>query len=210
MCCWTSFAALAGGCSPHRPSISLSIETVWLASRASIARTARCLAARSATGRSATLASTGPSTRISIGLTATLRLADCAPQGQLPAANRRATAGLPARRRVVTTTDRTTKEVVMPHTTRHLALAAAATALLALAPSAPAAQRAPHPRPFNHPSAVAAQPGPLTGTHAQTPSDINRAGDANVGAYTPGAIPAVSYPSDGAYTPGAIPAVSYP
>ena len=51
---------------------------------------------------------------------------------------------------------------------------------------------------------------PLTGTHAQTPSDINGAGDANFGAYTPGAIPAVSYPSGGAYTPGAIPAVSYP
>jgi hypothetical protein len=98
----------------------------------------------------------------------------------------------------------------MPHTTRHLALAAVATALLALAPSALAADPAPQPGPPNYSSAVAAQPGPLTGTHAQTPSDINRAGDANFGAYTPGAIPAVSYPSDGAYTPGAIPAVSYP
>ena len=77
----------------------------------------------------------------------------------------------------------------MSHTSRRRALAAAATALLALAPSA-----------------VAAQPG----THALTPSDVNRAYDANVGAYTPGSIPAVSYPSGGAYTPGAIPAVSYP
>ena len=98
----------------------------------------------------------------------------------------------------------------MSHTSRRRALAAAATALLALAPSALAADRAPQPRPANHPGAVAAQPGARTGTHAQTPSDINRAGDANFGAYTPGAIPAVSYPSDGAYTPGAIPAVSYP
>jgi hypothetical protein len=98
----------------------------------------------------------------------------------------------------------------MSHTTRRRALAAAATALLALAPSALAAHRAPQPGPPNYPHAVAAQPGPLTGTHAQTPSDINRAADANVGAYTPGAIPAVSYPSGGAYTPGAIPAVSYP
>jgi hypothetical protein len=97
----------------------------------------------------------------------------------------------------------------MSHTSRRRALAAAATALLALAPSALAAQRAPQPRPSNHPSAVAAQPGALTGTHAQTPSDI-RAADATFGAYTPGAIPAVSYPSGGAYTPGAIPAVSYP
>src|SRR4051794_23769950 len=143
MCCWTSFAALAGGCSPHRPSISLSIETVWLASRASIASTARCLAARSAPGLSATLASTGPSTRISIALNATLRLADCAPQGQLPAANRRATAALPARRKVVTSTDRNDRGVVMTHTSRRRALAAAATALLALAPSALAAHRAP-------------------------------------------------------------------
>ena len=98
----------------------------------------------------------------------------------------------------------------MSHTTRRRALAAAATALLALAPSALAADRAPQPGPANSPSAVAAQPGALTGTHAQTPSDIDRAWDANVGAYTPGAIPAVSYPSGGAYTPGAIPAVSYP
>jgi len=101
----------------------------------------------------------------------------------------------------------------MSHTTRRRALAAAATAataLLALAPSALAARRAPQPGPPNHPSAVAAQPGPLTGTHAQTPSDIDRAADANFGAYTPGAIPAVSYRSGGAYTPGAIPAVSYP
>jgi hypothetical protein len=97
----------------------------------------------------------------------------------------------------------------MTHTTRRRALAAAATALLALAPSALAAQRTPQPAPANH-RAAAAQPGALTGTHAQTPSDINRAGDTNFGAYTPGAIPAVSYPSDGAYTPGAIPAVSYP
>lgn len=98
----------------------------------------------------------------------------------------------------------------MSHTSRRRALAAAATALLALAPSALAAHRAPQPGPPNHPSAVAAQPGALTGTHAQTPSDIDRAADANFGAYTPGAIPAVSYPSGGAYTPGAIPAVSYP
>ena len=98
----------------------------------------------------------------------------------------------------------------MSHTTRRRALAAAATALLALAPSALAADRAPQPGPPNHPSAVTAQPGALTGTHAQTPSDIDRACDANVGAYTPGSIPAVSYPSGGAYTPGAIPAVSYP
>src|SRR4051812_6931594 len=81
----------------------------------------------------------------------------------------------------------------MSHTTRRRALPAAATALLALAPSALAADRAPQPGPPHHPSAVAAQPGALTGTHAQTPSDI-RAADANVGAYTPGATPAVSYP----------------
>jgi hypothetical protein len=92
----------------------------------------------------------------------------------------------------------------MSHTSRRRALAAAATALLALAPSALAAHRAPQPP--DHPSAVAGQPGALTGTHAQTPSDINPA----YGAYTPGSIPAVSYPSRGAYTPGAIPAVSYP
>ena len=98
----------------------------------------------------------------------------------------------------------------MSHTTRRRTLAAAATALLALAPSALAAHRAPQPGPPHHSSAVAAQPGPLTGTHAQTPSDIDRAANANSGAYTPGAIPAVSYPSGGAYTPGAIPAVSYP
>ena len=97
----------------------------------------------------------------------------------------------------------------MSHTSRRRALAAAATALLALAPSALAAQRTPQPAPANH-RAAAAQPGALTGTHAQTPSDINRAYDANVGAYTPGSIPAVSYPSGGAYTPGSIPAVSYP
>jgi hypothetical protein len=97
----------------------------------------------------------------------------------------------------------------MPHTSRRRALAAAATALLALAPSALAADRAPQPEPANYASAVAAQPGPLTGTHAQTPSDIDPAVDADFGAYTPGAIPAVSYPSGGAYTPGAIPAVSY-
>jgi hypothetical protein len=82
----------------------------------------------------------------------------------------------------------------------------ATTALLPLAPSALAADRAPQPGPANSPSAVTAQPG----THTQTPSDIDPAWDANVGAYTPGAIPAVSYPSGGAYTPGAIPAVSYP
>jgi hypothetical protein len=98
----------------------------------------------------------------------------------------------------------------MSHTSRRRALAAAATALLALAPSALAAHRAPQPGPPNSRSAVAAQAGALTGTHAQTPSDIDRAWDANVGAYTPGASPAVSYPSGGAYTPGAIPAVSYP
>src|SRR4051794_12259971 len=97
----------------------------------------------------------------------------------------------------------------MSHTSCRRALAAAATALLALAPSALAAQRAPQPGPSNYPSAVAAQPGALTGTHAQTPSDI-RATAADFGPYTPGAIPAVSYPSGGAYTPGAIPAVSYP
>src|SRR4051812_22798545 len=98
----------------------------------------------------------------------------------------------------------------MPHTTRRRGLAAAATALLALAPSAlaahrapqpgarwAAAHRAPQPAPPNH-RAAAAQPGALTGTHAQTPSDINRATDANFGAYTPGASPAVSYPSGGA------------
>ena len=93
----------------------------------------------------------------------------------------------------------------MSNTSRRRALAAAATALLALAPSALAADRAPQPA-----NADAAQPGALMGTHAQTPSDIDRAADANVGAYTPGAIPAVSYPSGGAYTPGSIPAVSYP
>ena len=98
----------------------------------------------------------------------------------------------------------------MTHTTRRRALAAAATALLVLAPSALAAHRAPQPGPSNEPGAVAVQPGALTGTHAQTPSDINRATDPDFGAYTPGAIPAVSYPSGGAYTPGAIPAVSYP
>jgi hypothetical protein len=98
----------------------------------------------------------------------------------------------------------------MSHRSRRRALAAAATALLALAPSALAADRAPQPGPPNYASAVAAQPGPLTGTHAQTPSDIDPAVDADFGAYTPGAIPAVSYPSGGAYTPGAIPAVSYP
>jgi hypothetical protein len=98
----------------------------------------------------------------------------------------------------------------MSHTSRRRALAAAATALLALAPSALAAHRASQPGPRNYPGAAAAQPGPLTGTHAQTPSDIDPAADANVGAYTPGAIPAVSYPSGGAYTPGANPAVSYP
>ena len=64
----------------------------------------------------------------------------------------------------------------MSHTTRRRALAAAATALLALAPSALAADRAPQPGPPNHPSAVAAQPGALTGTHAQTPSDIDPRG----------------------------------
>ena len=98
----------------------------------------------------------------------------------------------------------------MSRTSRRRALAVAATALLALAPSALAADRAPQPRPANHPSPVAAQSRALTGTHVQTPSDIDRAWDANVGAYTPGAIPAVSYPSGGAYTPGSIPAVSYP
>jgi hypothetical protein len=98
----------------------------------------------------------------------------------------------------------------MSHTTRRRALAAAATALLALAPSALAADRAPQLGPPSHPSAVAAQPGPRTGTHALTPSDIDRAANAKLGTYTPGAIPAVSYPSDGAYTPGSIPAVSYP
>lgn len=98
----------------------------------------------------------------------------------------------------------------MSHTSRRRALAAAATALLALAPSALAAHRAPQPGPSNYPSAVTARPGAPTVTHAQTPSDIDRAADANFGAYTPGAIPAVSYPSGGAYTPGAIPAVSYP
>jgi hypothetical protein len=98
----------------------------------------------------------------------------------------------------------------MSHTSRHRALAAAAAALLALAPSALAADRAPQPGPPNSPSPVAAQPGAHTGTHVQTPSDIDRAWDANVGAYTPGASPAVSYPSGGAYTPGSIPAVSYP
>ncbi len=90
----------------------------------------------------------------------------------------------------------------MSHTSRRRTLAAAATALLAFAPSAPAAQRAPQP----DPTAVGAR----TATHAQTPSDLERAYDANVGAYTPGSIPAVSYPSGGAYTPGSIPAVSYP
>ena len=98
----------------------------------------------------------------------------------------------------------------MSHTTRRRALAAAATALLALAPSALAADRAPQPGSPNDPGAVAAPSGALTGTHAQTPSDIVGATDADFGAYTPGAIPAVSYPSGGAYTPGAIPAVSYP
>jgi hypothetical protein len=98
----------------------------------------------------------------------------------------------------------------MSHTSRRRTLAAAATALLALAPSALAAPRAPQPGPTNSASRVAAQPGALTGTHAHTPSDFDPAYDANVGAYTPGAIPAVSYPSGGAYTPGAIPAVSYP
>jgi hypothetical protein len=98
----------------------------------------------------------------------------------------------------------------MTHTFHRRALAAAATALLALAPSALAAHRTPQPAPANYPSAVAAQPGPLTGTHAQTPSDIDPAADANLGAYTPGSIPAVSYPSGGASTPGSIPAVSYP
>ncbi len=98
----------------------------------------------------------------------------------------------------------------MSHTSRRRALAAAATALLALAPSALAAHRTPQPGPSNHPSAIAAQPGTLTGTHARTPSDIDPAWAANVGAYTPGSSPAVSYPSGGAYTPGSIPAVSYP
>src|SRR3954451_7002720 len=98
----------------------------------------------------------------------------------------------------------------MSHTSRRRALAAAATALLALAPSALAAHRTPQPGPANSPSAVAAQPGALTGTHAQPPSDIPPATGADFGAYTPGAIPAVSYRSGGAYTPGAIPAVSYP
>jgi hypothetical protein len=98
----------------------------------------------------------------------------------------------------------------MTHTTRRRVLAAAATALLALAPGALAADRAPQPAPPNHPRAVTAQPRALTGTHAQTPSDINRATDPDFGAYTPGSIPAVSYPSGGAYTPGATPAVSYP
>ena len=99
----------------------------------------------------------------------------------------------------------------MTHTFCRRALAAAATTLLALAPSALAAHRAPQPGPpTNYPSAVAAQPGAFTGTHTQTPSDIDRATDPDFGAYTPGAIPAVSYPSGGAYTPGAIPAVSYP
>jgi hypothetical protein len=94
----------------------------------------------------------------------------------------------------------------MSHTSRRRALAAVATGLLALAPSALAADRAPQPGQPNYRSAVGAR----TGTHALTPSDIDRAWDANVGAYTPGAVPAVSYPSGGAYTPGAIPAVSYP
>ena len=98
----------------------------------------------------------------------------------------------------------------MSHTSRRRALAVAVTALLALAPSALAADRAPQPGPTISPSPVAAQPGALMGTHAQTPSDINPAVDSDFGAYTPGAIPAVSYPSGGAYTPGAIPAVSYP
>jgi hypothetical protein len=98
----------------------------------------------------------------------------------------------------------------MSHTSRHRALAAAAAALLALAPSALAADRAPQPGPPNSPSPVAAQPGPRPSTHVQTPSDVNRVFHVNVGVYTPGSIPAVSYPSGGAYTPGAIPALSYP
>jgi hypothetical protein len=64
----------------------------------------------------------------------------------------------------------------MSHTShRRRALAAAATALLVLAPSAPAAHRAHLPGPPNYPSAVASQPGALTGTHVQTPSDVNAA-----------------------------------
>jgi hypothetical protein len=98
----------------------------------------------------------------------------------------------------------------MSHTTRRRALSAAVAALLALAPSALAAHKTPQPAAANYSSEVAAQPRALTGTHAQTPSDINPAVDPDFGTYTPGAIPAVSYPSGGAYTPGSIPAVSYP
>ena len=58
--------AVAGGCSPHRPSIRRSDETVDPAWSASSASRARGFPAPTATGRPSTLASTGPRSRTSI------------------------------------------------------------------------------------------------------------------------------------------------
>ena len=56
-----SSARVAGGSSPHRPSIRRSIDTVEFACSASIASSARCLVAPSGIGRPSNVASTGPS-----------------------------------------------------------------------------------------------------------------------------------------------------
>ncbi len=63
---WTFLAALAGGRSAQRPSISSSALTVRLARSASIASTPRCLPSLSGSDRPSTSASTRPRTRISI------------------------------------------------------------------------------------------------------------------------------------------------
>jgi hypothetical protein len=60
--------ALAGGDSPHNPSIRRSDETVEPAWSASIAKSARGLPPPIATGCPSTLASTGPRSRISNAL----------------------------------------------------------------------------------------------------------------------------------------------
>jgi hypothetical protein len=61
---WIILAALAGGCSPQRPSVRASTLSVRLALSASIASTARCLIAPSTTGVESMTASTGPNTPI--------------------------------------------------------------------------------------------------------------------------------------------------
>src|SRR5512144_2917130 len=62
---WRFLAALAGGWSAHRPSISSSAATVRLARSASIASTPRSLLLLSGNDRPSTSASTRPRTRIS-------------------------------------------------------------------------------------------------------------------------------------------------